>query len=470
MPETLDQRRSRLVTDPVQFARHLVGIDLWETQLEILRAIAESPRVAVKACHASSKTFTAAVAALWWVTRYPDGVVLTTAPTWTQVQRQLWPEIHRLVSGSRLQYPEPLQTELRLGPERYILGLSTDRGVRFQGYHGRILVIIDEAPGVDAEIWEAIEGIRAGGAVHVLALGNPTVPGGPFYDAFSTHHANWRTFTISAFDTPNLRGLQLDDLLAMGDEGLSENERPYLIKRDWVREKWEEWGKSGAPQWYSRVLGEFPPESEDALFQLAWLSGWQGRVTDDDGAFYEVGIDVAGPGRSETVMAVQRNGDLVDLQAWNATDPRGAVLAALAPYRSRLSLVRIDSAGIGYNFALHVGDQGYPVLGVNVGAASWEPSRFQNLKAQLYWSLRERAENGSLGGLRDELAYQQLASLRFEYTSRGLVAMESKDAMVRRGLQSPDRAEALMLAYAPVYPAREAVIDWDDFPPDISPV
>jgi hypothetical protein len=53
------------------------------------------------------------------------------------------------------------------------VGLSTDQGVRFQGFHGRVLIVIDEAPGVKADIWEAVEGIRAGGDVRVLALGNP---------------------------------------------------------------------------------------------------------------------------------------------------------------------------------------------------------------------------------------------------------------------------------------------------------
>ena len=92
------------------------------------------------------------------------------------------------------------------------MGISTDRGVRFQGYHGHILVIIDEAPGVSAETWEAIEGIRAGDDVHVLALGNPTSSGGPFYEAFTSGGRDWETFTISAFDTPNLRGLTIDRL------------------------------------------------------------------------------------------------------------------------------------------------------------------------------------------------------------------------------------------------------------------
>ena len=69
----------------------------------------------MKACHASGKTFVAAATVLWWVTRFRDGIVVTTAPTWTQVERVLWGEIHRAVQRSRIKYPPLNQTELKLG-------------------------------------------------------------------------------------------------------------------------------------------------------------------------------------------------------------------------------------------------------------------------------------------------------------------------------------------------------------------
>lgn len=73
------------------------------------------------------------------------------------------------------------------------------------------------------------------------------------------------------------------------------------------------------------------------------------------------------------------------------------------------------------------------------------------------------AREGLLSGLSDDVAYGQLASLRFEYTSRGLVAIESKVDMARRGEKSPDRAEAIMLAYAPVRaPVREYILTYYD--------
>lgn len=453
------------IQDPARFAGAALGVDLWDTQGQILHSVAANTRTAVKACHASSKTFTAAVAALWWVTRHPDGVVLTTAPTWMQVQRQVWPEIHNLLARSRIQYPDASQMELRLGPDRYILGLATDQGVRFQGYHGHILVILDEAPGISPEIWEAIEGIRAGGDVHLLALGNPTVPAGPFYDAFTAHRASWSTFTISAFDTPNLRGLALDALLALPPSELDQTERPYLVSRRWVGDRWEAWGRHGAPQWQSRVLGEFPEESESALFTLGWLQQWQQQraLFDPAGEPLEAGVDVAGPGKSETVVAVRQSGQLIALQAWLAADARGPVTEFLNRYRGRLHAVKVDAIGQGYYFGQHLSDQGFPVMFVNVGERSYEPARFANLKAEFYWTLREYAAEGLLQGLADDQAFAQLAQLRYEYSPRGLVAIESKPSMERRGVASPDRAEAIMLAFAPVQgPRQDYVVEYYD--------
>ena len=321
--------------DPVRFARGWLRQDVWGTQAEILEVISAHRRVAVKACHASGKSRVAAIAALWWVTRFPDGVVVTTAPSWEQVHRVLWGEIKKVAGGSRLAFPPLNQTELRLGPNNYAIGLSTNEGVRFQGFHGRILIILDEAPGVKPEIWEAIEGIRAGGDVRVLALGNPTISSGPFYDAFATNRSGWRTFTIDAFNTPNLVGLSVEELLDLPDDALDDNARPYLVTRRWVREKYSEWGP-GHALWEARVLGQFPAQSDDALISLAWLEETSRRAPARTGKRLHAGVDVAGPGEDETVLAIVDGGTVVAMKTWTKSDPRGDVAAALAPYRDEL--------------------------------------------------------------------------------------------------------------------------------------
>lgn len=152
-----------------------------------------------------------------------------------------------------------------------------------------------------ADIWEAIEGIRAGGDVRVLALGNPTIASGPFHEAFTSNRDGWCPFTISVFDSPNLTGLSLDELLALPDPGLDHCPRPYLVTRRWVRAKYSEWGP-GHPLWEARVLGQFPTQAEDSLISLAWLEEAARRPAADHGGRLAAGLDVAGPGEDETVL------------------------------------------------------------------------------------------------------------------------------------------------------------------------
>jgi phage terminase large subunit len=457
-----DRQLAEVFYDPVKYAQGILCHDRWSTQAEMLRAIAQHKRVAAKACHASSKTFTAAEAMLWWITRYTDGIAITTAPKFEQVEKLVFGEIHKALLTSTYPYPKANKTELWLGPRNYLVGLSTNTGIRFQGFHGaHLLVVLDEAPGIEGDIWEALEGARAGGDVHVLALGNPTVAGGPFYDAFAEQRAQWKTFTIDAFETPNLKGFTLERLKSLAPD-LPEDHpifqyqpRPYLITRRWVYEKFWEWGEK-SPLWQARVRGQFPEQSDDTLLSLAWLEAAKRRASQSDqsqGRDLVAGVDVAGPGSDECVCYVRQGNSIIALQAWSIADPRGHCVAFLRSFGTRLRSVNVDSAGIGHNFYLHLQDQGFSINPINVGQVSNYPARFVNLKAQYYWALRERFEASEIAGLTDELTISQLSTIRWGLTSLGKTEIESKEDRRRRGLKSPDRAEALMLAFAPEHPA-----------------
>lgn len=436
-----------LYRNPVWYARKILGHDTWKTQEAILESVANHRATAVKACHSSGKTFTAAEAVLWWITKFSDGIAVTTAPTWTQVEKLLWGEIHKNVETSLIPYPQPNRTELRLSAENYAIGISTDQGVRFQGWHGRILIVIDEATGVKPDIWEAIEGIRAGGNVHVLALGNPTVASGVFYDAFTRDRERWNTITISAFDTPNLEGLTIDDLRKMDDAELDRDERSYLTKRRWVLEKFEQWGET-SPLYQSRVLGNFPDQSEDALISLAWIDKAKGSAA-DDGTPVTVGVDVAGPGEDETVVCVLQGNSVIGLAGFYDADSRGKVARYLQPFRNRIERLSVDTIGIGEYFGRHLADLGFKVNAVNVGRPPHNKAKFKNLKAELYWNLREAFSEGNITGINDDALIGQLSAIQYGEDSRGRIEIESKEKLIKRGVKSPDRAEALMLAFAP---------------------
>src|ERR1700716_2107434 len=86
--------------DPAKFARDILRHDTWPVQDAILRAIRDHPRVAVKGCQGSSKTFAIAEAVLWWLARFKDGVVITTGPSWTQSERSSEARFARLWHGA----------------------------------------------------------------------------------------------------------------------------------------------------------------------------------------------------------------------------------------------------------------------------------------------------------------------------------------------------------------------------------
>ena len=66
--------------------------------------------------------------------------------------------------------------------------------------------------------------------------------------------------------------------------------------------------------------------------------------------------------------------------------------------------------------------------------------------------LRVRFEAGDVAGLVDERAISQLATIRYSYNARGQLVIESKEDARKRGVKSPDRAEAIMLAFADMEP------------------
>jgi len=403
---------------------------------------------------------------------------LVTAPTLRQV-KTFFEEIAVARRQGRIAslLPEPSTTALKISDDRYITGASSSRGVNIHGLHSpKLIVIVDEAPGVSQDIWDALEGARAGGDVHVLELGNPVVPSGHFYDAFGRHRSIYHTISISAFDTPNLqheiepRPLTLEELMELDDERLSYSPFPFLISRRWVRERYIVWGPNH-PQWHSRVLAEFPSEDPYACFPLLWIERAKRDATPEEERWasrcpIQVGIDVAGAGADETAATARAGGRILDQQAWTEADPRGAVLAWLKGLRTRfpelrLGLVVVDIVGIGYNFALHLADNGFGahIYGMNAGARPIDPNQFENQKAEAHFALRDYMREDSISGLEDAETIAQLSTIRYRENSRGRVEIESKEQRNQRGIPgSPDRAESLIMAFMRIVPREQQQI------------
>jgi hypothetical protein len=470
------QRARNSFTDPEEFQRVWLGRKLWARQGEIARSVSQNALTAVKGCHASGKTYTASGLPLGWLINHQEALVVTTAPTLRQV-KTFWREIAVARNGAPVKriLPEPSTTGLEISEKRYAIGASSSAGVNIQGFHNaNVLIIADEAPGIESEIWQAIEGIRAGGNVHVLKLGNPVVPSGEFYDAFTKERKIHNCITISAFDTPNLqhetenRPLTLDELVNLPPERIAYAPFPSLVRRAWVIERYHAWGPNH-PQWASRVLGEFPKEDPYSVFPLTWIERSKREPTPAELGLakrmrsgIQVGIDVAGPGHDETCLTARIGGIILRQEAWADPDPRGPVLRVLGELKRHpeypLGYVVIDTVGIGYNFALHICDNGFAenVFGFNAGRKPIDVMQFQNAKAEVYFTCRDYFSTGEISGLGDVETEAQLSTLRYRENSRGLIEIETKEQRNKRGIPgSPDRAESLIMAFMRVVPLEQ---------------
>jgi hypothetical protein len=203
------------------------------------------------------------------------------------------------------------------------------------------------------------------------------------------------------------------------------------------------------------------PLRRRALIRLHWLERARERArrnpVEDSGDRLVAGVEVGG-GEAETVVYVcestpQRR-KIITMGAWRAADTRGRVVRFLEPYRERLSIVRVDAIGIGYNFGLHLQDQKFPVELINVSRAceskpklrERDPAqRFVNQKAWFYQELADALERDQVEGLQDDATIGQLAGIAYEVDPQGRIKIESKERARERGVQSPDRAEALIV-------------------------
>jgi phage terminase large subunit len=477
--------------DPETFAREVLGHDPWHVPLEIMKALdVPFASVAVKACHASAKTFTAAEIALYYVCER-QALVITTAPTDAQVKRLLWGEMKKFHANAR----EPLgghmlDKELRYSSHNYAVGFSTDQAVRFSGYHGDLVVIIvDEAPGLREEIYDAIEGVRAGGDVRLLLIGNPVISGGTFEAAFKQDRSFWTTFTIDGYDTPNLMDLDLHDPVKLDwfvnldpntDEGrdvLGYAPRPYLITRDWVYKRYHEWGPDD-PRFVSRVRGGFPPFDEYSLFNLSWLEAAKVRkaalkenelqdaidrargrnpipvVKQEDN--FEGGLDIAGDGSDETVLVIREGPKIHGIWTWSKGETVGEVIQicrkymTLAAIRSKKFRLKYDVAGDGFHYGTMLKDARIPVTAIHAQHTPLEPERFRTLKDEMYFHFRDLLRDGYVCELHDEELIGQAAPIKWGVDSKGRNFVESKEKLRDRGFRSPDRLEAAVYAFAKV--------------------
>jgi phage terminase large subunit len=438
------------------------GEELWNKQHEIAEAISQPhAQVVVPSCNASGKTWLAGRIALAFYDSYRPGTpceycdpsgtgsgcrgakVITTSSKEQHLEDNLWGEIR--LAWARIKERHgidgrllPKDTKIEGAENWFITGLVATSAEGFQGYHAaHILVIGDEATAVSDEIAQGIIGLLASGDARLLLILNPTDEN--TYAAAQARSPFTTTIKIDAFSTPNFTGEKMPD-------------GAHLIHPGFL-ERLKAGGMGpGTYEWTTRVLAEFWKIGDDTLVSDAWFNAsltnpWmKGTVS--------LGIDLASYGTNESVIAVRDGNVLVDIMAFPAGRVdhffQGPVTAAVKKWNPDYVIYDADGVGagaIGYAEALLRSMRpGGQVIGFR-GAKNISPF-YTNARSAWYWSLRKMFEADHIAVAHDDPTLrEQLTVIRYSIV-QGAIRVETKDEMRRRGVKSPDRADAVMYAFS----------------------
>ena len=477
------------------FIRDILGYRLWSKQRELCHLLDVNPRVAAKAGQKVSKTFTLAADALRHFCTYADGRVYVMAPTDGQVKDPIWREISRLHARSGIcadcrddgvtEAPCPhsakidgkLHVNHRTGlvaGDRIVCGMATRFANNVSGKSGRLLWLLDECPGIEDEVFEAVQGTMAGGA-WIALTGNPTDPTGEFFEAFHAKQHLYGTITISSFDSPNVTG---------------ERQIFGLATSAWIEEKKQDWGVDSAA-FQQRVCGEFAKRGAAQMIGTEDIARAHVRweVQDAVGA-PSIGIDVAGGsvGGDKWIFAPKRGNKILALLEFEGLDADDAVSRLEVVLREyfpgdEIVAVNYDASGyFGSDFgkAFAAWDRKHPGRIARRGILPFAdgPGRYDRLRDAILANLAElivgksgdvaKKDRGVLGLPPNDELESELLALKWDHDKSDIKGADKviDKKVIRRQLgRSPDKCDAVSYACwqtddaAPLVAARKNTLE-----------
>lgn len=463
--------------DPAGFCDQILGVSLWSKQRAIARSVEENERTNVPACHAPGKTFTAAMLVCWFICAHDPGTVevVTTAPRMRQVKMLLWPHIHKVHASAGLP-GELTQVQWKMPgmqlPVAYGFSAAEYDEDAVQGIHKEhLLIVVDEAGGIGHTLGRGLESITTGAHTRLLAIGNPpTDEEGSWFEERESSEL-WNTIRIGWEDTPNHTGEEVKPEIAA-----------QLISLKWVNDQIAEFGPDSSFV-EARVHARFPHGSTNKTIPFSWIEAAMENETPDRSTWVRLGVDSAADGGDEFAIA-RAIGNTVDMvhsssgpQNANPTDVAGKALEAIhEAERIRLELgepepvrVKVDAIGVGWAVAGLLrawGKEGVHnavIVDCVVSETANNAKKFHNKRAEMWWAGREAMRPrpaDPVSGLEarppqirlgtdehfDKRCAAQLNAPTFGHDTQGRVQIEKKTDIKKRGLGSPDRAEAILLA------------------------
>lgn len=456
-------------TDYQAWKADVLGHRTYKKMVEITDTalFGEKPRTLVKSANGTAKSFEVSDMICWAASVFPLGesISIISAPSVPQIEKVIFGYLktnYGTAVARKNQLPGWINESLewkyeteggnaflafgRKPPEQD--AVSVFQGVRSQ--HGRTFVWFDEAGGMSKAMYTAAEAVMTGADARFVGIGNPDNSGTDFEAAFRDQGAEYNLFTISAFDLPTMTG----EVVYPDDPEMEARMLKALTSRKWVEHKQRVWGEKDA-RYQAKVLGEFPGDSGNAFFgQSTYDKAVDTVIEVDEEQRAIVGLDVARYGQDESVLYINKGGNVRLKDSWGHTD---TVETARRAHRIAndcgAEQMRIDAAGVGGGvFDMlerlpEFADKVYTLIGIDGGVRSPDIAQWTNMRAYNHDSLRRQMREGLIDlDYDDKELREQLLAVTYKFGPRGGVQITPKDQMKTVMDGSPDRLDALIYA------------------------
>lgn len=445
---------TRYTNDCTLFVREMLGASPYEWQAAVGDDLSAGGKlISIRSARGRGKTAEVAQVVLWWLlTRFPQKTVVT-APAASTITDGIWPEIQ--LWANRL--PAELRTLFEVTSDRIVIGAAPaesfvtaktareDRPEALQGIHSdHVLIIVDEASGASERAMEALSGSLAGADRRMILISNGTRTSGFFYATQRGEYAEqWSRYQVSALpiEAPE-PGIKAFHCPVPGDEAFIGGMR----------------ARYGAESSAFRVhvRGEFPKADDDTVIPLHLVEDARRRDVDPSEVLAPIwGVDVARFGSDSSVLCKRRGNAVTEpLKRWRNYDTMQVAGAVKMEYdtcdpASRPAEIMVDLIGIGAGVVDRLRELGLPVRGINVSESPAMKGQYLNLRAELWFKAKAWFEQRGCRLPDDEELCAELVTVKYGFSERGnLWKVESKDDMKRRGMASPDKADAFVLTFA----------------------
>ena len=298
-------------------------------------------------------------------------------------------------------------------------------------------ILVSEAKSIHDDIFTALA--RCTGFTKRIDVSSPGLPSGHFYNACVG--GKWKQHHVTAFDCPHLSADYIEDVRDM-------------------------YGESSA-LYRSMVLADFGGLEEQVVINFSTIAEADSYDIEHVEESYNIaGLDLSAGG-DEQVVVIRNGNKIIGVEAFRFQDTT-VLIDKLAEvfYAYDLdnsnSIIYGDAGGLGKPILDQLFRDGWPVKYVLNQAAPYNKLAYLNRGAELWYSIKHHIENYEIIIPQDTTLRKQLASRYYTVTPANKIQLESKRQAKAKGHESPDRADAFVLAfsdYRGIIPQRAAARD-----------